>query len=148
LLRGYVGINTLNPQYALDIGYGNARQATSVNWTNPSDQRVKKILSTIEYSKICNDLEHLRLVTFEWNTKYRDEHGLPAGKEFGFISQEVGKIFPSSIYFTNEFGLSSFQTLDTDQLYKMKFAVTQTLLRRISSLAIRILYINNALDKL
>jgi hypothetical protein len=148
LLRGYVGINTLNPQYALDIGYGNARQATSVNWTNPSDQRVKNILSTIEYSKICNNLEHLRLVTFEWNTKYRDEHGLPAGKEFGFISQEVGKIFPSSIYFTNEFGLSSFQTLDTDQLYKMKFAVTQTLLRRISSLALRILYINNALDKL
>jgi len=148
LLRGYVGINTLNPLRSLDIGYGNARQATNVNWINPSDQRVKILKSTIEYSKICSDLEKLRLVTFGWNDTYRETHGLPVGKEIGFISQEVGKILPSSIHYTNEFGLSSFQTLDTDQLYKMKFAVTQTLLQRISSLAVRILFINNALDKL
>ena len=148
LLRGYVGINTLNPLRSLDIGYGNARQANNVNWINPSDQRIKILTSTIEYSKICSDLEKLRLVTFEWDPKYRDKHGLPVGKEIGFISQEVGKILPSSIHFTNEFGLSSFQTLDTDQLYKMKFAVTQKLLQRISSLAKRILFINNALDKL
>ena len=148
LLRGYVGINTLNPLRSLDIGYGNARQANNVNWINPSDQRIKILTSTTMYSKINSDVSKIRLVTFEWDPKYRDKHGLPVGKEIGFISQEVGKILPSSIHFTNEFGLSSFQTLDTDQLYKMKFAVTQSLLQRISSLAVRILFINNALDKL
>jgi len=148
LLRGYVGINTLNPLRSLDIGYGNARQANNVNWINPSDQRIKILTSTTMYSKINSDVSKIRLVTFEWDQKYREEHGLPVGKEIGFISQEVGKILPSSIHFTNEFGLSSFQTLDTDQLYKMKFAVTQSLLQRISSLAVRILFINNALDKL
>jgi hypothetical protein len=138
LLRGYVGINTLNPQYSLDIGYGNARQPNSTTWINPSDQRVKHLMSTVSHEKLLSNLSSLRLVSFKWESRYRDEHRLPEDREIGFISQEVSKILPSSIYFTNESGVSSFQTLDTDQLFKMKFGATQALLHRVAHLQIRI----------
>jgi hypothetical protein len=138
LLRGYVGINTLNPQYSLDIGYGNARQPNSTTWINPSDKRIKQIVSSISDEKLLSNLSSLRLVSFKWESRYRDEHRLPEDREIGFISQEVSKILPSSIYFTNEFGVPSFQTLDTDQLFKMKFGATQVLLKRMASLQDRI----------
>ena len=138
LLRGYVGINTLNPQYSLDIGYGNARQPNSTTWINPSDQRIKQIVSSVSHEKLLSNLSSLRLVSFKWEPRYRDEHRLPEDREIGFISQEVSKILPSSIYFTNELGVSSFQTLDTDQLFKMKFGATQVLLKRMASLQDRI----------
>jgi hypothetical protein len=138
LLRGYVGINTLNPQYALDIGYGNARQPNSTTWINPSDQRIKQSVSSVSHEKLLSNLSSLRLVSFKWEPRYRDEHRLSEDREIGFISQEVSKILPSSIYFTNELGVSSFQTLDTDQLFKMKFGATQALLKRMARLQDRI----------
>lgn len=141
LLRGSVGINTLNPQFALDIGYGNARQPNSTTWINPSDQRIKQSILSVSHETLLSNLSSLRLVSFKWEPRYRDEHRLSEDREIGFISQEVSKILPSSIYFTNELGVSSFQTLDTDQLFKMKFGATQALLKRMASLQNRILAI-------
>jgi hypothetical protein len=56
----------------------------------------------------------------------------------GFLSQEVEKIFPDSVSEMSENGFSDFKSLDTDQLYKAKFALTQNLLSRLEDLKTRL----------
>jgi hypothetical protein len=146
--RGLVGINLLNPGYALDIGYGNARKPTGVNWINPSDERIKVGISSVNGQLICESLEKIQLVSFEWLESYRESRRLSSEPQLGFIAQNIEKILPSSILVSNEEGIIDFKTVNTDQLYKMKFGVTQTLLYRVSSLQSRIMSLSIALDRL
>jgi hypothetical protein len=79
---------------------------------------------------------------------YRESRRLSSEPQLGFIAQNIEKVLPSSILVSNEEGITDFKTVNTDQLYKMKFGVTQTLLHRVSSLQSRIISLSLALDKL
>ena len=146
--RGLVGINLLNPGYALDIGYGNARKPIGVNWINPSDQRIKVEISSVNSQLICDSLEKIKLVSFEWLESYRESKRLSSEAQFGFIAQNIETVLPSSILVSNEVGITNFKTINTDQLYKMKFGVTQSLIHRVSLLESRIRITRLALDRL
>jgi len=134
---GRVGINTLTPEYALDIGDGDARKLNTIYWINPSDQRIKH-LEDLDESKLFNEIVGLRLVSYTWSETYRESKGLSASPQLGFLSQEVESIFPKSVLQKSENGFDDFRSLDTDQLIKAKFGLTQQLLGRVSTLQSRI----------
>jgi hypothetical protein len=135
----HIGINTsVDPQYSLDIGIGDARKPTGVTWITSSDYRVKQDISNVSYTKVTQQISSLRLVSYKWDEPYRSSRHLPPHRTLGFLSQEVEKIFPSSISEMAEHGLSNFKSLDTDQLYMAKFALTQDLIRRVEHLRMRL----------
>jgi hypothetical protein len=137
-LTGLIGINTLRPVYALDIGAGDAKKLSGTKWLNPSDERIKNNIREINYKTAVKEISSLRLVSYRWNEEYRLAHDLLDTQILGFISQEVEEIFPSAITVKEEEGFSDFRTLNTDQLIKAKFGVTQYLLERFSTLQSRI----------
>ena len=80
----------------------------------------------------------LRLVEYEWDHLYREKCRILPGRVLGFISQEVEKILPGSVKESNENGYNDFKSLDIDQLFKLKYGITHSLLQRLSSLTLRI----------
>jgi hypothetical protein len=138
LIYGQVGINIDDPEYAIDIGIGNARKPKGTTWINPSDSRIKQCISDVDFSFVEEQICNLRLVSHRWSEEYRAIRTLDDNPTIGFLSQEVQKIFPKSITEMDEFGYCDFKSLDIDQLYKAKFKVTQGLLYRLSSLQMRL----------
>jgi len=135
---GYVGINTLTPGYALDIATGDARKPSGTTWLTVSDSRIKEHISNPSIEILIQQMSSLRLVSYTWEESYRSSLQLPATRTIGFISQEVEQIFTSSVYEKAEYGFSNFKSLDTDQLYKARYGLTQHLINRVSSLQMRV----------
>jgi hypothetical protein len=135
----YVGINTsADPGYSLDIGIGDARKPTGVTWITASDSRVKESVSSACYKKVTEQISSLRLVSYTWEESYRSSRHLSLNRTLGFLSQEVERIFPSSVSEMAEHNYSNFKSLDTDQLYMAKFALTQDLIKRVEQLKLRL----------
>jgi len=134
----YIGINTINPGYSLDIAIGDARKPSGTSWITASDERVKEHISSIYLEDAIKKISSLRLVSYIWDEPYRLEHMLSKDRVLGFISQEVQDIFPESVISSEEHGFLDFKSLDVDQIYKAKFAVTYHLIQKVSSLQMRI----------
>jgi hypothetical protein len=135
---GYLGINTLTPTYSLDIAIGDARKPTGTTWVTASDSRVKDHISTVDFQAAIEKISSLRLVSYTWSESYRVSKGLSINRTIGFLSQEVEPIFPDAVTMLPENGLDDFRSLDMDQIYKAKFAVTQNLIGRASTLQMRL----------
>ncbi len=86
---GYVGINTPDPGYELEVT-GNAAKTTGNSWTSISDRRKKKKIKQLKDS--LKILMTLRGVSFYWRNPAR--HGNRRGMQRGFIAQEVEKVIP------------------------------------------------------
>ena len=138
---GYLGINTHTPTYSLDIAIGDARKPTGTTWVTASDSRVKDHISTVDFQAAIEKISSLRLVSYTWSESYRAAKGLSLERTIGFLSQEVEPIFPDSVTMLPENGLDDFRSLDMDQIYKAKFAVTQNLINRASTLQTRLNYL-------
>jgi hypothetical protein len=140
----HIGINTsVDPTYSLDIGVGDARKPSGVTWITASDARVKENITNACYKNVTEQISSLRLVSYRWEETYRSSRHLPLNRTLGFLSQEVDRIFPSSVSEMAEYGFPDFKSLDTDQLYMAKFALTQDLIKRVEHLKLRL----NALMK-
>jgi len=137
-LTGLLGINSLTPEYSLDIGIGDARKPSGTQWITGSDQRIKTQITDANIELVLEQVSSLRLVTHTWTEPYRSVHALSDQHTLGFLSQEVEQIFPSSVYLTHEAGFSNFRSLELDQLYKAKYGLTRQLLFRASTLQSRI----------
>jgi len=139
---GRVGINLYAPGYSLDIGgNGDARKPTGTTWITGSDYRIKESISAVNYQEIIGKISSLRLVSYKWEESYRKCNNLCSTPIIGFLSQEVKNVFPNSVTESLEYGLSNFMCLDTDQIIKAKFALTQYLIQRVSSLQARLKYL-------
>ncbi len=88
ILKGNVGIETETPNRTLTVN-GDAGGTTA--WSNDSDERLKKNVTTIENA--LEKVQKLRGVSFEW--KETENH--PEGKQLGFIAQESTGIVPEVI---------------------------------------------------
>jgi len=138
LLGGLIGIQNIYPEYALDIGIGNARKPSGTTWINPSDRRIKEDICELDLRRLTQEISSLRLVQYIWKESYAAARGLDERPSLGFISQEVESIYPNSVIQSIEAGFTDFRTLNTDQIFKAKFGLTQELLHRASTLQSRI----------
>jgi len=85
----HIGIGS---QYSSDYQLycnGNAANSTG-SWATISDKRLKKNIKPINGA--LKKISQLKGVAYEWI--HPDEHGNQAGVRFGFVAQDVEKIFP------------------------------------------------------
>lgn len=95
LPSGNVGIGITNPAYRLDVSgslhVSGSASKTGIYWTNVSDARLKKDIEDI--GDPLTKLLGLRGVTFAWRDPA--QVGGSAGRHYGFIAQEVERVFPA-----------------------------------------------------
>ena len=131
---GNIGINTTYPEYALDIGVGNARKPIGTNWVTASDSRVKSDVQTVDLLSCAKLVSEIPLRTYEFKPEFKEKTGVPSNRYYGFIAQEVKEVLPLSVSYSKEHGLDDFHSLDTDQIFKLEFGATQYLLSAIEKL--------------
>lgn len=137
-LSGQIGINTINPEFSLDIGNGDARKPSGSTWINPSDLRIKENIIMADSDTIIKEINSLRLVSYTWKSNYREKYCLNSNPIFGFISQEVETVFPNSIKTIVNYEYNDFRLLDIDQIIKAKYGLKQDLIKRVSTLQSKI----------
>lgn len=100
-----VGVRGVSPS-----GFGIYCEGSSCGgnkaWTNASDERLKKNITTIENA--LDKVENLRGVNFKWKS------GLAIGKkDIGFIAQEVDMVIPEIV---SKNGPNGYYTMETSQI--------------------------------
>jgi len=89
---GNVGIGTTNPAgYKL---YVNGEAWTTVSWSS-SDARLKKDLLPI--GDALSKVLRLRGLSFLWRTEEYPDRGLPGGRHYGLIAQDVAQVLPEVV---------------------------------------------------
>lgn len=95
---GFVGIGLGNtagninyPSHLLHLGKDDAAKPSGGSWLASSDVRLKKNITPMRGA--LEKLGRLQGVSFEWINP--EDHGNAAGKQGGFIAQEVEEVFPS-----------------------------------------------------
>jgi hypothetical protein len=88
--NGRVGLGVGNPSYQLQLSSDSAAKPNGGSWTNSSDIRLKKNVSTI--SNALSTLLRLRGVEFEW--KEPEKFGGLRGTRRGLIANEVASVLP------------------------------------------------------
>ena len=129
-----IGINTTYPQYALDIGVGNARKPVGTNWVTASDARVKKDIMSADLISCAKLLSEIPMRTYSFKKEFQEKTGTGSSLQYGFIAQEVKSVLPNCVSYTKEHGLEDFHSLDTDQIFKLEFGATQYLLNTVRQL--------------
>ncbi|MCP4707149.1 MAG: tail fiber domain-containing protein [Planctomycetes bacterium] len=85
---GNVGIGTTTPTRKLFV---NGQAGGTTSWSNDSDARLKKNVTTIENA--LQKVQQLRGVEYEWI----DTENHSKGKQIGFIGQETKKVVPEVV---------------------------------------------------
>jgi hypothetical protein len=94
---GNVGIGTTTPNVRLDVnGPANFNGNVTVNGvTYTSDARYKTNVAT--FPDALDTLLNLRGVTFDWKRQDFPDRNFAAGRQVGFLAQEVEKILPELV---------------------------------------------------
>lgn len=75
---------------------GTASNTAGGNWLVNSDRRLKKNITSLNSQEILAKVLNIRGVNYEWNDSNSGEIR-PIGNQFGFIAQELQKIFPTKV---------------------------------------------------
>ncbi|MDT0555275.1 tail fiber domain-containing protein [Patiriisocius hiemis] len=94
---------------------GDASKTTAGSWLANSDRRLKKNIVSIKGETALDKIEKMRGVTYEWNDD-KTGSNRPKGLQYGFIAQELMKVFPEKVTKDN---LGFYQTAygDYDPLF-------------------------------
>jgi hypothetical protein len=124
-----IGIGTVNPVYRLQLSTDSAAKPTTNTWTVSSDERVKKNIVPADTNICYSTLRTIPLRYFEWDPEYYGPTVTPDRHSLGFIAQEIKPLFPKAVDIIPEYqNLSSFHTLNVDQIYKAHVGATQQLM--------------------
>ncbi len=95
LKDGKTGIMRIPVTNILEVE-GNASKSAAGDWLANSDARLKKNIKTFTETEALDKLLKLRGVTYEWND---DKTGSkrPEGIQYGFVAQEIEKVFPENV---------------------------------------------------
>ena len=92
---GRVGIHRVATSNRLEVN-GTASKSSSGDWLANSDARLKKNITPLKSEEMLEKILALRGVNYEWNdTQTGDDR--PAGVQYGFIAQDIQKVFPELV---------------------------------------------------
>ena len=123
-----LGINRQATTNALEVE-GEASKTTAGSWIGNSDARLKKNIENLNSEEILQKLLQLQGVNYEWNDTQTGAKR-PEGKQYGFIAQNIQKVFPELVKEDNLGYLqTAYGTYDAMQIEAMR-----ALLNRIEKL--------------
>ena len=99
---GAVGIGTVTPGFLLTVN-GSAGKPGGGSWSNFSDQRLKRDITSLANSdSVLERVLELKGYEFEYSdAAIEDNLGLP-GRQIGLIAQEVREVFPDWVETTDD----------------------------------------------
>jgi hypothetical protein len=97
--------------------------------TGNSDERVKQNIEPANLSMCYSTFQQLNLRRFQWDSNYFPSTIKQDMNVLGFIAQEVQTVLPKAVYVNDDrqTGLSSFQSLNAEQIQYTHFGATQYL---------------------
>ena len=120
------GIVTINGTVGTCV-LGNGNSATNCS---SSDERLKTNITPLAASSSLVSIDALNAVSFNWND-WMVSNGSATSTQFGFIAQEIQKVFPNLVHQDSRTG---YYTLDYQGLFAPIVGAIQTLSSRLSSL--------------
>ena len=106
---------------------GNGSNPTSCS---ASDQRLKENVTGLDASSSLASIEQLNPVSFLWNS-FMLGNGAPTSTQFGFIAQDVAKVFPNLVAQDAHTG---YFKLDYQGLFAPIVAAIQVLAKKVDEL--------------
>lgn len=85
----------LNSGATFQVG-GDASKSTAGSWIANSDQRLKKDIEYMDSEKMLQKMLQLKGATYLWNDTVTGTPR-PTGIQYGFIAQDIEKVWPSKI---------------------------------------------------
>ena len=120
------GVVTINGTVGTCI-LGNGNSATNCS---SSDQRLKSNIAPLDASSSLVSIEALNAVSFDWNS-WMQSNGAATTTQFGFIAQEMLKIFPNLVH---QDARTGYYSLDYQGLFAPIVGAIQELSRRLAAL--------------
>jgi hypothetical protein len=140
-----IGAPPSTTTFRLFLDSDSAAKPTTNTWTIASDERIKLNVEPADLDICVSTMKALPLRYFEWDPSVfpaevtKDRHSL------GFIAQEVQPLFPKAVDVIEEmYNISSFHTLNTDQIYKMHIGATQYLMNKVEAQHAQIAFYSTA----
>jgi len=93
--NGNVGIKRTPVTNDLEVN-GTASKSSPGSWLGNSDRRLKTDIQTISEQEALQKLLKLRGVTYKWDDQ-KTGIDRPKGVQYGFIAQELMKVFPEKV---------------------------------------------------
>jgi hypothetical protein len=120
---GLVGIAGRNPTTnALEVN-GTASKNVAGSWLANSDERLKKNIQNMDSETILQKILAMRGVTYEWNDD-KTGYNRPEGIQYGFIAQDLQKIWPTKVTEDND-GFLQTAYSDYDAMFVEAFKAQQ-----------------------
>ena len=92
---GKVGIDRVPSTNALEVN-GQASKSSAGDWLANSDARLKKNIQHLDSDKMLEQIVKMQGVVYEWND-HRPEQDRPYGKQYGFLAQDIQKVWPENV---------------------------------------------------
>ncbi len=107
-VHGWVNASSGNVGYAvygnvgggstnLYAGYFDGKVTVIGTFSNPSDEKLKEGVATLDGSSMLEKLMQLRPTTYTYKKENFPSMKLPSGVQYGFIAQEMEAVFPEFV---------------------------------------------------
>ena len=140
-----IGVAPSTTTFRLFLDSDSAAKPTTNTWTIASDERIKLNIQSADLEVCVSTMKALPLRYFEWDPAVftadvtKDRHSL------GFIAQEVKQVIPKAVDVVERmYNISSFHTLNTDQIYKTHIGATQYLMNKVETQQAQIAFYSTA----
>jgi hypothetical protein len=115
---GGLGIGLTNPgSNQLQLSGDLAAKSVSSTWNIGSDQRIKTDIQTADIDRCYSVIENLDLKYYSYTQEFMDTTSNVDRHRLGWIAQEVEAVFPKAVTVSDQYGLTDFKSLNTDQIY-------------------------------
>lgn len=135
--KNFVGINTTNPQYMLDISatlyHANPTAFnTATTWVAISDEAAKENICRIHKEQYLEAFRNIKLKQYTFEPAFAAANRLPTTPQLGFIAQDVELYYPNSVMEKPFYTYADFHFLTTDQIIKTHQAITRMMLSTVT----------------
>ncbi len=120
------GVVTINGPFSCTLGNGSSVS----NCSSASDQRLKDNITSLNASSSLSAIDQLNAVSFDWNA-WMLGNGASTSTQYGFIAQDVAKIFPNLVHQNSS---SGYFTLDYQGLFAPIVGAIQEISHELSAL--------------
>jgi hypothetical protein len=136
---GGLGIGIVFPgSNQLQLSGDLAAKSVSSTWNIGSDQRIKTDIQTADIDRCYSIIKNLDLKYYAYTQEFMDTTSNVDRHRLGWIAQEVEAVFPKAVTVSDQYGLTDFKSLNTDQIYAAMYGSVKKLQNMLDGFIARI----------